>query len=63
VFDREPLPADDPIRRLPRTTLTPHLGYCVTETFNHFYTQSVENALAYLNGHPVRVVNPEVLPR
>jgi len=27
VYDVEPLPPDAPIRRAPRTLLTPHLGY------------------------------------
>jgi phosphoglycerate dehydrogenase-like enzyme len=58
VYDREPLPADDRIRRLPNTVLTPHVGYTVAETMRHFYSQSVENALAFLAGAPLRVVNP-----
>ena len=62
VFDREPLAADDRMRHLPNTVLTPHLGYCVTETFEHFYAQCVENAIAFLDGAPIRVMNPQVLP-
>src|SRR5581483_10129394 len=27
VYDREPLPADHPLRRAPNTVLTPHIGY------------------------------------
>jgi phosphoglycerate dehydrogenase-like enzyme len=61
VFDREPLNPGDRMRRLPNTVLTPHLGYCVTETLRQFYAQSVENALGFLDGAPLRVVNPEVL--
>ncbi|MDE2517375.1 MAG: D-2-hydroxyacid dehydrogenase family protein [Rhodospirillales bacterium] len=61
VYDQEPLPADHPLRRLPNTVLTPHLGYGVAETWAQFYPQSVENALAFLDGKPVRVTNPEVL--
>lgn len=61
VYDREPLPPDNPLRKAPNTILTPHLGYGVQETWREFYGQSVENALAFLNGHPVRVMNPEVL--
>jgi phosphoglycerate dehydrogenase-like enzyme len=61
VFDREPLPADHPLRTAPNTVLTPHLGYGVAETWGQFYPQSVENALAFLDGKPVRVINPEVL--
>jgi phosphoglycerate dehydrogenase-like enzyme len=58
VYDREPLPAEDRMRRLPNTVLTPHVGYTVVETMRHFYAQSVENALAFLDGAPLRVVNP-----
>ncbi len=36
VFDREPLPADDPLRTAPNTVLTPHLGFCVRENFEVF---------------------------
>jgi phosphoglycerate dehydrogenase-like enzyme len=59
VFDHEPLAVDDRMRRLPNTVLTPHLGYSVTETLQHFYSQSVENALAFLDGKPLRVINPQ----
>ena len=59
VYDREPLPADHPLRNAPNTVLTPHLGYGVRETWKEFYQQSIENALAFLDGNPVRVTNPE----
>ncbi len=61
VYDREPLPASHPLRNAPNTVLTPHLGYGVRETWTAFYGQSVENALAFLEGKPIRVTNPEVL--
>jgi phosphoglycerate dehydrogenase-like enzyme len=58
VFDHEPLPLDHPFRSSDHTVLTPHLGYGVAETWRAMYPQSVENALAFLDGKPVRVVNP-----
>jgi phosphoglycerate dehydrogenase-like enzyme len=61
VYDREPLPANHPLRSAPNTVLTPHLGYAVKETWIEFYGQSIENALAFLAGKPVRVTNPGVL--
>ncbi|MGI4746792.1 MAG: D-2-hydroxyacid dehydrogenase family protein [Janthinobacterium lividum] len=61
VFDREPLPADDRLRSAPNTVLTPHLGYGVAETWAAFYPQSVENALAFLSGSPIRVLNPDAV--
>jgi phosphoglycerate dehydrogenase-like enzyme len=63
VYDREPLAPDDPLRSAPNTVLTPHLGYCVQETWEQFYPQSIENALAFLDGKPVRVTNPEALQK
>ena len=56
VFDEEPLPANHPLRTAPNTVLTPHLGYGVAETWAQFYPQSVANALAFLDGRPVRVL-------
>jgi phosphoglycerate dehydrogenase-like enzyme len=57
VFDREPLPASHPLRHAPNTVLAPHLGYGVRDTWTEFYGQSVENALAFLDGKPVRVLD------
>jgi D-3-phosphoglycerate dehydrogenase len=56
VYEVEPLPPDHPLRTLPNTVLTPHLGYGTAEIFATFYRQSVENALAFLDGRPVRVL-------
>ncbi len=56
VFDHEPLPADAIIRAAPNALLTPHLGYCVRETLEAFYQQTVENLLAWLNGKPIRLI-------
>lgn len=61
VYDREPLPVDHPLRKAPNTMLSPHLGYCVKETWDGFYPQMIENALAFMDGKPVRVTNSEVL--
>jgi phosphoglycerate dehydrogenase-like enzyme len=63
VYDHEPLPLDHPLRSAPNTVLSPHLGYCVQETWDTFYPQMIENALGFLDGKPVRVTNPEVLKR
>jgi phosphoglycerate dehydrogenase-like enzyme len=57
VYDKEPLPRDHPLRASRHTVLTPHLGYGVAETWRDFYSLSVENALAFLDGKPLRVLN------
>ncbi|MBJ3776457.1 D-2-hydroxyacid dehydrogenase family protein [Acuticoccus mangrovi] len=59
VYDEEPLPADHPLRTLPNTLLTPHLGYTVEETLTGFYRETVENLVAWLDGAPIRLVHPD----
>lgn len=61
VFSEEPLPADHPLRALPNTMLTPHLGYGSREVYEQFYRESIENVLAFLDGKPQRVLNPEAI--
>ena len=63
VYAREPLPSDSPLRSAPNTILTPHLGYSTTPVIERFYRDSVENILAWLDGHPIRVMNPEAVGR
>jgi phosphoglycerate dehydrogenase-like enzyme len=58
VYDTEPLPADHPLRKTPHTVLTPHLGYVTEDTYNVMYGEAVEDVLAYLDGAPVRVIDP-----
>jgi phosphoglycerate dehydrogenase-like enzyme len=58
VYDQEPLPPDDPIRSLPRTVLTPHLGYVTRGTYEVFYGEAVEDVAAFLAGNPIRVIEP-----
>jgi phosphoglycerate dehydrogenase-like enzyme len=59
VYDREPLPESHRLRALSHTVLTPHLGYGVAEAWADFYSRSIENALAFLDGKPIRVVTPQ----
>jgi phosphoglycerate dehydrogenase-like enzyme len=58
VFDEEPLSPDHPLRTAPNTALSPHLGYCVREIYEQFYRESIENVLAFLEGKPIRQVEP-----
>lgn len=61
VFNREPPPADHPLRGLPNVVLTPHLGYAAQPVFEQVYRESVENIDAFLAGPPIRVVNPDAI--
>jgi phosphoglycerate dehydrogenase-like enzyme len=58
VYDTEPLAPDHPLRRAPHTVLTPHLGYVTEDTYRVFFGDAVEDVLAYLDGAPVRVIDP-----
>ncbi|MDA0369454.1 MAG: D-2-hydroxyacid dehydrogenase family protein [Proteobacteria bacterium] len=59
VFDQEPLPGAHPLRRLPNTLLTPHIGYSTEATYKVFIPETVENIVAFLAGKPIRVMNPK----
>ncbi|MBI4311291.1 MAG: hypothetical protein HY681_05850, partial [Chloroflexi bacterium] len=50
-------------RRLENTVVTPHLGYVTEEGYRGMYSNAVENIQTFLNGQPVRVINPAVLER
>jgi phosphoglycerate dehydrogenase-like enzyme len=58
VYDEEPLPLDHPLRTLPNTVITPHLGYVTEETYRIFYGHALEDVRAGLAGQPVRVLRP-----
>jgi D-3-phosphoglycerate dehydrogenase len=61
VYDREPLPADHPLRSMDKVTLSPHLGYVSIDVMRAFYADTVENVEAWLDGKPQRVLNPQAL--
>jgi D-3-phosphoglycerate dehydrogenase len=54
VFSEEPLPPGHPLLSAPNTVLTPHVGYGTRENYEHFFRNSVENVLAFLDGAPIR---------
>jgi phosphoglycerate dehydrogenase-like enzyme len=54
VYDREPLPADHPLRPLGNVVLTPHLGYVTEGTYRRCDADTVEAIAAWRAGTPVR---------
>ena len=58
VYAVEPLPADHVLRSLPNVLLTPHLGYVTDDTYAVFYRETAESVKAWLDGKPVRVIEP-----
>ena len=61
VFDVEPPAADHPFRTMDNVTITPHLGYVTRETLTAFYTDTLEALVAFADGAPIRVANPNAL--
>jgi len=57
VFAVEPLPASHPLRSLPNTVITPHIGYVTSQGYLVFYRDVVENIGAWLDGSPVRIIS------
>ncbi len=45
--------------KLAETAALPSLAYSTADTMRDFYRQSIENALAFLDGKPVRVLEPK----
>jgi len=57
VYDEEPVPPDDPVRRLPNVLLTPHIGYNTPEAGNNMLRISIATLEAFSRGERLHVVN------
>ena len=57
VYDLEPLPIDDPLRKTRNLLMTPHIGYVTRETMEIFYGQTLEAIQAMISGDPIRQLN------
>jgi D-3-phosphoglycerate dehydrogenase len=64
VFEEEPVVgANHPLLKQENALCTPHLGYNDREGFERFYETAVNQLLAYAEGKPINVANPEALAR
>jgi D-3-phosphoglycerate dehydrogenase len=62
VYEEEPvIGADHPLVKMDNVTCTPHLGYVTRESYEQYYGVVVEDILAYAEGKPNHVLNPEAL--
>lgn len=64
VFESEPvLNREHALIGMPNVICTPHLGYVTWETYELYYSEVVNNILAYIAGTPAHVMNPDVLQK
>jgi D-3-phosphoglycerate dehydrogenase len=62
VFETEPL--TDPTHPLltnPNVIATPHIGYVTEDEFELQFSDIFDQVVAFSNGDPIRMINPEVL--
>ncbi len=61
VFASEPLAADAAILKIPTVLATPHLGYVEKESYELYFEAAFRNVVAFAEGKPANILNPEAL--
>ena len=62
VFEEEPVrDTHHPLLTLPNVIATPHIGYVTREEYETQFVEIFDQITAYQTGHPINVVNPDVL--
>jgi phosphoglycerate dehydrogenase-like enzyme len=61
VYEHEPLPSGHPLLGLENAVLSPHSGSWTHEATERLMAVPVDNIIAYLQGEPQHVVNPDSL--
>jgi D-3-phosphoglycerate dehydrogenase len=62
VYEEEPVVgARHPLLAMKNAICTPHLGYAERKGYEGIYKLAVDQLLAYVEGKPINVANPEVL--
>ncbi|MBI1278255.1 MAG: D-2-hydroxyacid dehydrogenase family protein [Anaerolineaceae bacterium] len=62
VYESEPV-VDHPLLHLDNVICTPHIGYVEKDSYELYFGTAFDHLLAYIDGHPEDVANPEVLSR
>ena len=64
VYESEPVVgASHPLVKMKNVICTPHLGYAEREQYEDMYTGAVNRLLAWADGKPIDVANPEALKK
>jgi D-3-phosphoglycerate dehydrogenase len=64
VFEQEPVTdPHHPLLEMKNVVCTPHIGYVTRDEYELQFSDIFDQITAYAAGHPINVVNPEVLDR
>ncbi|MDO9442745.1 MAG: D-2-hydroxyacid dehydrogenase family protein [Beijerinckiaceae bacterium] len=64
VFEEEPLrDTSHPLLNMPNVVATPHIGYVTRDEFELQFSEIFDQVLAFAEGAPINVINPEVLTK
>jgi len=63
VYEREPIPADEPLLRLPNAICTPHLGFTERRSYERLLSGAFGNVASFARGTPTNVVNDAALKK
>ena len=62
VYENEPQKdINDPLTTMDNVICTPHIGYVTEDEFDVQFSDVFDQIVAYNNGKPIHVINPEVL--
>ena len=64
VYEQEPLlDTQDPLLALDNVVCTPHIGYVSRDEYEIQFADIFDQIVAYASGHPINIVNADVLGR
>lgn len=64
VYEEEPvMNANHPLIGMDNVVCTPHLGYVEEKTYASYYGTAVDQILAFIDGKPINIANPDVLKK
>jgi D-3-phosphoglycerate dehydrogenase len=64
VYEHEPIiNGEHPFLAMPNVLCTPHLGWAEWTNFDLYFREAFEQIVAYEQGSPLRLANPQVEPR
>ena len=61
VYESEPVLPGQPLLRMENCLCTPHIGYVEEESYELYFSQAFDSILAWLDGKPINLVNPQAL--